>query len=387
MSLHTREKSSHNEDANSLYLDVQRRPRTRAERDAVTDGNFMFNSCRISPRHRLPTCALPILLLLLLAACAADIHVHARGNFSAHHPAHPATHAPQARTLDVHLPSPHALDLRPLDVHMLDARMSNAAVAGFALLFDVGDVPPLSSFGALAVLGLGLAFGLKHATEADHVVAVSTIVSEHGSLLRAALVGALWGAGHTAALLCVGVVVLALRVSISERVGTWMEFAVGLMIIGLGVNVLVRALRGRARVHLHEHRHDGVTHAHLHFHERETQHAATKTAATTHSHAVAEIGFKPLIVGAAHGLAGSATLTLLVLTQIKSALLGMLYLSVFGVGSICGMLLMSGLIGLPFALTSRRVSGVNYGLQTVTGALSIAFGLWYAAESGILKLF
>jgi hypothetical protein len=84
-----------------------------------------------------------------------------------------------------------------------------------------------------------------------------------------------------------------------------------------------------------------------------------------------------------HGLAGSAALTLLVLTQIRSVSLGLLYLSVFGVGSTVGMLLMSGLIGLPFALSAHRISRLNFGLQTIAGALSIAFGLWYAYEAGV----
>ena len=90
---------------------------------------------------------------------------------------------------------------------------------------------------------------------------------------------------------------------------------------------------------------------------------------------------KPLLVGAMHGLAGSAALTLLVLTQIPSVLLGLLYLGLFGIGSTVGMLVMSGLIGLPFALSARRLTSFNYGLQTIAGALSVAFGLWYAYET------
>ncbi|HVF27466.1 MAG TPA: sulfite exporter TauE/SafE family protein [Pyrinomonadaceae bacterium] len=238
----------------------------------------------------------------------------------------------------------------------------------------------LASLGALAVLGLGLVFGLKHATEADHVVAVSTIVSEQRNLWRAALVGALWGAGHTASLIVVGVIVLALRIAIPEYVGAWMEFGVALMIIGLGVAALARSLRKRADVHLHQHTHDGVPHAHIHFHEEGTEHAAAPAA---HSHAVSRIGIKPVIVGAVHGLAGSAALTLLVLTQIQSVFVGLLYLIVFGVGSIAGMLMMSSLVGLPFALSARRFSGFSTGLQTVAGALSIAFGIWYAYGTGV----
>lgn len=231
------------------------------------------------------------------------------------------------------------------------------------------------------MLGLGLVFGLKHATEADHIIAVSSIVSHHRSLLHSVTVGALWGVGHTVSLIFVGIIVLALRVAVPDRVANWLEFAVALMIIALGASALLRVRSGRRRdIHLHQHKHDGVAHVHLHFHEHGTAH---KGAVPAHSHAVSRIGFKPLLVGAMHGLAGSATLTLLVLTQINSTALGLVYLSVFGIGSIFGMLLMSGLIGLPFALSAQRFGGVHYGLQTVAGALSIAFGLWYAYETGI----
>jgi ABC-type nickel/cobalt efflux system permease component RcnA len=238
----------------------------------------------------------------------------------------------------------------------------------------------ITSVGVFALLGLGLIFGLKHATEVDHVVAVSTIVSEHRNVLRSALVGGLWGAGHTASLVVVGVLVLVFRVAIPPPVANWLEFGVALMIIGLGTLAVVRVLRKRADVHLHRHSHDGQSHVHIHFHEHGTEHAGR---AATHSHAISRVGFKPLLVGAMHGLAGSAALTLLVLTQIQSVLLGLLYLAVFGVGSTVGMLLMSGLIGLPFALSARRLSNLNYGLQTAAGALSIAFGLWYGYETGI----
>ncbi len=236
----------------------------------------------------------------------------------------------------------------------------------------------LTSAGGFALLGLGLIFGLKHATEVDHVVAVSAIVSEHRSVFRSALVGGLWGVGHTASLLVVGVVVLVFRVAIPTPVANWLEFGVALMIIGLGLLAMTRVLRRRSDVHLHKHSHDGQSHVHVHFHEATTQHGQS----STHSHAVSSIGVKPVLVGTMHGLAGSGALTLLVLTQIKSAWLGLLYLAIFGVGSIVGMLLMSGLIGLPFTLTSRNVSGFHHWLQTAAAGLSIAFGLWYAYETG-----
>lgn len=224
--------------------------------------------------------------------------------------------------------------------------------------------PAFASLGALAILGLGLVFGLKHATEVDHVVAVSTIVSEYGNVWRSALVGGLWGVGHTASLVIVGTIVLALRVAVPERVANWLEFCVALMIIGLGAAALVRARRGRSDVGARD---------------SETQSGGPSTGAQ----AVRRIGPKPLVVGAVHGLAGSGALTLLVLTQIPSALVGFLYLAVFGLGSIVGMLLMSGLVGLPFALGARRPGGLSAGLQTVAGALSLAFGFWYAYQTGV----
>lgn len=245
----------------------------------------------------------------------------------------------------------------------------------------------LTTVGAFALLGLGLVFGLRHATEVDHVVAVSAIVSEHRDIVRSALVGGLWGLGHTASLVIVGVLVLVFRVTIPQPVVNWLEFTVALMIIGLGVLAVTRVLRRRSDVHLHRHDHDGHAHVHIHFHERETEHdvasASHQASHSEHSHTISRVGFKPILVGAMHGLAGSAALTLLVLTQIKSVWFGLLYLALFGVGSTLGMLLMSGLIGLPFALSGRRLSGINYGLQTAAGGLSIAFGFWYAYETAV----
>ena len=239
----------------------------------------------------------------------------------------------------------------------------------------------LSSAGVLVLLGLGLIFGLKHATEVDHVVAVSTIVSQNRNLLRSVMVGALWGAGHTASLLITGAIVLSLRVTIPERISNWLELCVALMILGLGISALWRALRSGRELHLHEHSHDGVSHVHVHFHEAGTRHGQGHSS--SHTHAISSIGIKPLLVGAMHGLAGSGALTLLVMTQVNSAWLGLLYLAIFGIGSIVGMLLMSGLIGLPFALSSRNLSGIHHHLQTAAAGLSIAFGLWYAYVTGL----
>ncbi|HZS43968.1 MAG TPA: urease accessory protein UreH [Blastocatellia bacterium] len=239
---------------------------------------------------------------------------------------------------------------------------------------------PAANAGVLYALFLGLVYGLKHSTEADHIVAVSTIVSEHRKLSRAALVGALWGAGHTTSLFVVGAFVLALRAAIPDLMRDWLEFGVSLMIITLGVIALTRGIRKRADFHVHRHSHDGFEHTHVHFHEHDTEHSKPTS---THSHAIKQIGFKPIIVGSVHGLAGSGILTVAVMTQIPSVALGLLYLLIFGAGSIIGMLLMSGLIGLPFVLSAKRVSGISNGLQIAAGVFSVAFGFWYAYHTGI----
>jgi len=239
-----------------------------------------------------------------------------------------------------------------------------------------------STLSLFAILSLGFIFGLKHATEVDHVVAVSTIVSRHKSVFRSAFVGGLWGAGHTLSLLAIAVAVLWFRIAIPERVTGWLEFGVALMIIGLGVSALWRALRRNSHVHVHQHRHGGVSHTHVHFHERETEHRTASSSESVHSHKVSRVGWKPMLVGMMHGLAGSGALTLLVLTEIKSAWVGLLYVLDFGFGSIVGMLLMSGLIGLPFALTSKKLTHAHQGLQTLAAILSICFGIWYAYQVG-----
>ena len=243
----------------------------------------------------------------------------------------------------------------------------------------------LESVSTAALFGIGLVLGLKHATEVDHVVAVSTIVSQHKNIFRSSLVGLMWGAGHTAALLVVGIVVLSLRIAVPAQVSNWLEFAVALVIIAIGVSALCRALRSNSHVHLHAHTHDGLSHIHIHFHERETEHEPT--APSQHSHAVSRIGWKPALIGTVHGLAGSGALTLLVLTHIDSVWLGFGYLAIFGFGSMAGMILMSGLVGLPFALASSHLTYVHHRLQAAAAVLSICFGLWYAYDTAAAAAF
>ncbi|HEX8191032.1 MAG TPA: hypothetical protein VF586_21920 [Pyrinomonadaceae bacterium] len=237
---------------------------------------------------------------------------------------------------------------------------------------------------ALPLLGFGFVLGLRHATEADHLVAVSTIVSEHRSVWRSAAVGALWGLGHTASLLVAGALLIALRVPVPEGVATALELLVALMIVLLGTRILYLVLRGRRDVHVHAHTHGGRTHTHLHFHGRQDEHAAADRKAVSHAWHRGLWGWRPFAVGVVHGLAGSAALTLLGLAEVMrggSRLVGFAYLLIFGVGSIGGMLLMSTLVGLPFALTARRFRGVDTPVRLLAGTASVLFGLYYAWQT------
>lgn len=203
-------------------------------------------------------------------------------------------------------------------------------------------------------LGLGFILGLKHATEADHVIAVTTIVSEQRSVLRSSYVGAIWGVGHTLSLLLAGLLVIALRVAIPEQLATWVGLAVAVMIVVLGARVLYSAWRAQPDCHCH-----------------------TLTAPPPQF----RTGWKPLLIGMMHGLAGSAGLTLLILTDVMrggSAARGVAYLLVFGLGSIGGMMMMSAVVSLPFVFTTGRFERFAQPIKLVAGACSVLFGLYYA---------
>jgi sulfite exporter TauE/SafE len=209
----------------------------------------------------------------------------------------------------------------------------------------------------LTVFGLGLALGFRHAFDSDHVAAILSLVSETRSLRRAALYGVFWGIGHTLTLFIVGTALLLLKWEIPARVAQAFEWLVGLVLIGLGIHVLVRMYR--EKVHIHWHSHGDVTHIHFHSHRHSADH--------DHVH-------RPLLVGVVHGLAGSGSLTLLVMTTLPSVLQGVAFILVFGLGSILGMVLTGTAVGVPFTLT-RRLERLHRVVQGVAGGLSIAVGL------------
>ena len=225
----------------------------------------------------------------------------------------------------------------------------------------------------LTMLGLGLVLGLRHALEPDHVAAVSTIVSESKSVRRSSLIGTFWGLGHTIALLLVGIFVIALKFQISPRLALWMEFIVALMLILLGSRALLKSLRDY-KVHVHRHTHDGTEHIHVHLHRPgEHRHG--------HRHLI-KVGARPFFIGLVHGMAGSGALTILVLATIPSALVGLVYVAVFGLGSMGGMFLMSAVISLPFVLTGNRFRVFSQALQIMVGLFSLSFGLFLVWQYG-----
>jgi high-affinity nickel-transport protein len=233
------------------------------------------------------------------------------------------------------------------------------------------------------VLSLGFILGIKHATEADHLVAVATIVSERRSVWRAARVGLTWGVGHTLSLLVAGLLVILLGVAVPPRVAMLLEFAVALMIVLLGSRILYLALRKQKRIHVHTHTHGSRPHSHLHFHEKSDQHAIDRGRNYEHPSHGRLGGWRSLLVGMVHGLAGSAALTLLVLTEVMrggSELLGLAYLLIFGLGSIGGMLLMSMAMSLPFVLTATRFERLNLPVRLAAGIAGVTFGIYHAAE-------
>ena len=229
----------------------------------------------------------------------------------------------------------------------------------------------ISTTSVALLLAFSFAAGLKHATEPDHVAAVSTIVSDRKSIWSSSLVGGLWGVGHTLALLIAGIAVVAFHFEISERLANVLELGVGVMLLFLGAQTLWKVFKGGS-VHAHVHVHGGVVHAHPHVHDVEQVHAHAAPAQTHHG---LKLNPKPLFVGLVHGLAGSGALMLLILATIQSPTVAVAYILIFGVGSIGGMMLMSMLIGLPFHFTAGRFVSLDKWLRSGAGLFSLTFGI------------
>jgi sulfite exporter TauE/SafE len=218
---------------------------------------------------------------------------------------------------------------------------------------------------------LGVLLGLRHALEADHIVALTAIVGQGRGVRRALMAGLRWGIGHSITILVVGFAALALKISIPQGLALSLEFAVGIALVVLGIP-LIR--RWAARNHLHRHRHESAWHTHPHTHGEAVGHA--------HRHSR-----KPFFMGMLHGLAGSGALTVLVLATMESVAEGVVFLLLFGLGSILAMLVVGGLLGLSFGLAARSPGRIDRWLEGAVGMVSIGFGLyimWRVGFAGAL---
>ena len=225
------------------------------------------------------------------------------------------------------------------------------------------------------ILGLGFLLGMQHALEADHIAAVSSIAARRthvGDIVRHGLT---WGLGHTLTLFVFAGVAILLGRAIPESFARPIEGAVGLMLIGLGTHVLWRLWRDR--VHFHKHGHgDGTVHLHAHSHARES--VPHVRAAHAHAHG---FRWRTLLVGLMHGMAGSAALLVLAVSQASSPALGIGYVALFGIGSMIGMGALSTVIAVPLAVSARWLTWANSGLQGVVGVVTIAIGVTTLVET------
>jgi len=246
----------------------------------------------------------------------------------------------------------------------------------------------------LALAGFGFLLGMRHATDADHVIAVTTILNRSRRFAHLTLIGALWGLGHTVTVVVVGVAIIAFNVVIPPPVGLAMEFAVALMLIALGILNLTGGLRqltervtppapmhGHPHAHLHAHDDDVLEHphrhAHLHGHGSDTGLGLLETLGW---YQIA----RPVAVGLVHGLAGSAAVALLVLATIQDTGTALGYLLIFCVGVAAGMALLTTVIGLPFWVASARSEQINRWLMIASGLLSLGFGVYLAYQIGVV---
>ena len=252
----------------------------------------------------------------------------------------------------------------------------------------------------LAILTIGFFLGMRHATDPDHVIAVSTIVSRERSIAKAGLIGILWGCGHTLTIVAVGAAIILFGLAIPARAGLTMEFSVGLMLILLGVLNLTGAMKWISEKfspahpratgeHAHLHQHGSHVHFHWHSHAPAPDHHGNRLAAPNWLRGpFGRLGLfhvlRPLFVGIVHGLAGSATVALLVLSTIRDPPWAVLYLLIFGLGTVAGMMLITAALALPFSFSGYKFAWLNRGFVIGSGLLSLSFGLFVCYQIGFV---
>lgn len=229
-----------------------------------------------------------------------------------------------------------------------------------------------------SVLFLGFLIGMQHALEADHVAAVAAIATRGRSVRKIAQQGAIWGLGHSLTLILLGGVVLLMGSAVPAGLAQMLEFAVGIMLVLLGIGVLCRLLR--ARIHFHLHRHgDGVVHIHAHSHAGEGR--PHDPSHHVHEHPTA-LPLRSFLVGMVHGLAGSAALVVLALSSVQSTVTGLVYIALFACGSIVGMAALSAVIAVPLAYSARLLTWMHHGLQGAVGGVTVLIGGFIAYGAG-----
>jgi ABC-type nickel/cobalt efflux system permease component RcnA len=233
------------------------------------------------------------------------------------------------------------------------------------------------------VLLFGFLLGMQHAMEADHVAAVASLASRSPSVRQTATQGAVWGLGHALALFVFGGMVLLLDGVVPQRFAQGLELAVGFMLVVLGMDVLRRVARDR--IHFHRHQHGAAVHMHAHSHREGGDHGSDPHR---HDH---PSPLRALLVGLMHGMAGSAALIILTLNAVESLLQGLVYILLFGTGSILGMAVLAAVISLPLKYSARSLTWAHNGLQALVGVVTVGLGgtlvyqLGFAA--GLLRLY
>jgi ABC-type nickel/cobalt efflux system permease component RcnA len=250
---------------------------------------------------------------------------------------------------------------------------------------------------ALSFMALGFFLGMRHATDADHLIAVGTMVTQQRTLRGGLLIGAVWGLGHTLTIVVVGGVIILFRVVIPPTLGLTMEMTVALMLVALGVWNLTGVMRHLrqsaaegAEFHAHPHRHGDYVHSHGHGHGvNDHGHGEDQTPQAWLDRRFGAVGLyqmlRPLVVGVVHGLAGSAAVALLVLATIGDARGAIAYLLLFGAGTMVGMLLITATIAGPLAYAVRRSARMQRHLRVASGLLSVGVGLFLIYEIGFVN--
>lgn len=227
----------------------------------------------------------------------------------------------------------------------------------------------------LSILGLGFLMGMRHACEADHAAAVASLATRSGSIGQTVKQGMAWGLGHTLTLLIFSSLVLMLGSIIPERFAQGLELMVGMMLVGLGIDVFRRMRKNRIHFHIHQHP-DLPPHFHAHGHTEPAQ-----PDDTSHDHAHA-FPYRALLIGLMHGMAGSAALILLTLNTTLSASQAIIYILLFGIGSTIGMGLLSFIMAIPFWYSARSLTWLHNGLQACVGVMTTILGVLMALSSG-----